>query len=397
MTALTRYAYRAARGDGTIERGIVSADTRDDAARTLSTQGLWTVGIEPAPSFVGARSRVSAADGALGLRVLATLLDSGLPVGRALASMQELVPASWNVALPAIARAVREGAPLGVALQESELGLPPVVVGIVRAGEAGSGLARAVARGSELMEESAATRAAIRAALVYPLILAIAGSISIAVLVDVVIPRFAAILADLGQALPPTTRLVMQLSFMFRAATLPAIAGILILLGAWRAWVGTPSGKARWHAMLLRLPLIGGVRRSAASAHVCTSLAALLESGVPLSRSLTYAARASGDAAITRRLEAAREAVIAGQAPSVAFTQHDALTPVVSKLARAGEETGALAAMLAHAGRLEAERATRRVRSALQLLEPLLIVAFGGIVALVAAALLQAIYSVRPT
>lgn len=397
MTALSRFAYRAARADGTIERGIAIADTRDEASRALSAQGLWTVGIEPAPSFVGVRSRVSASDGALGLRVLATLLDSGLPAGKALTSMQELVPTSWDVALPAIARAVREGAPLGLAFEKSNLGLPPVVVGIVRAGEAGSGLARAVGRASELMEESAATRAAIRAALVYPLILAIAGSISIAVLVDVVIPRFAAILADLGQALPPTTRFVMQLSSMFRAATLPAIAGILILIAVWRAWVVTPPGKARWHALLLRLPLVGGVRRSAASARVCASLAALLESGVPLSRSLTYAAQASGDAAITRRVEAARDAVIAGQAPSVAFVQHDAFTPVVSKLVRAGEETGALAAMLAHAGRLEAERTTRRVRSALQLLEPLLIVVFGGIVALVAAALLQAIYSVRPT
>jgi len=397
VTAATRFAYRAARADGTIERGVLVADTRDDASRALGAQGLWTVDIEPATSYVATRSRLSAADGALGLRVLATLLESSLPVGRALTSMQELAPSSWNAALPAIARDVREGSPLGVALEQSQLALPQVVLGMVRAGEAGSGLARAVRRAAELMEESAATSAAIRAALVYPVILALAGSISVGILVGIVIPRFAAILGDLGQTLPASTRFVLEVSSVCRAAMLPGLAGAFIMVGIWRAWIATPSGATRWHAVLLRAPLIGGVRRSAASARVCASLSALLESGVPLSSALGYATRASGDAAIAARLEAARADINAGHRPSAALTEHDALTAVVAKLTRAGEETGALGAMIGHAGRLEAERATRRVRSALQVLEPLLIVTFGGIVALVAAALLQAIYSVRPT
>ena len=397
MNTATRFAYRAARADGTIERGVLTADTRDDAARALTAQGLWTVALNASPSYAISRSRLSLADGALGLRVLATLLDSGLPVGKALTSMQDLAPALWNNALPSVARAVHEGSPLGAALQQSDLALPPVVIGMVQAGEAGSGLARAVRRASELMEETASTHAAIRAALIYPAILAVAGSISIAVLVGVVIPRFAAILGDLGQALPATTRFVLQVSVFSRAAALPAVVGALIIAGVWRSWVATPLGAVRWHGMLLRAPIIGAVRRSAASARVCAALSALLESGVPLSNALDHAAHASGDAAITERLGAARRDVIAGQRPSVAFAEHDALTSVVARLTRAGEETGALASMLAHAGRLESERATRRVRSALQLLEPLLIVTFGGIVGLVAAALLQAIYSVRPT
>lgn len=397
MTSATRFAYRAARSDGTLERGVVSADSREDAARALTARGLWTVALDPDRSYAASRARLSLADAALGLRVLATLLESGLPVGKALTSMQELVPASWNEALPSIARAVHEGSSLGTALENSGLGLPAVVIGMVQAGEAGSGLVRAVRRAAELLEETAATRAAIRAALIYPVILAIAGSISIAVLVGVVIPRFAAILGDLGQSLPATTRFVLQLSSFSRAAALPTLAGSLLALGVWRTWIATPQGAESWHGMLLRVPVIGSVRWSAASARVCASLAALLESGVPLSHALSHAARASGDAAIIARLGAAREDVIAGKRPSVAFIEHEALTSVVSKLTRAGEETGALASMLAHAGRLESERATRRVRSALQLLEPLLIVSFGGIVALVAAALLQAIYSVRPT
>ena len=397
MTATTRFAYRAARADGAFEHGVLSAESRDAALRALAAQGLWAVDLNATRADADRHTRLSSADLALGLRVLATLLESGLPVSKALAAMPELAPDAWQPALPDLARAVREGASLGAALERSGLSIPAVVLGIIRAGEAGSGLAQSVRRAADLMDEAATTRAAVRAALIYPCILAVAGTISVGILVGVVLPRFGAILSDLGQALPPTTRFVLQASAIARVAALPAGAAALIVLVAWRAWVSTAPGAVRWSGFLLETPLLGRSRRSAATARVCAALSALLESGVPLSNALTHAARASGDAAIQERVLAARTSVIAGARPSAAFLTVNALTPIASRLVRAGEETGALVPMLAHAARLENERATERVRAAVRLLEPMLILAFGGLVALVAAALLQAIYSVRPT
>ena len=397
MSATTRFAYRAARADGAFEHGVLIAESRDAALRALAAQGLWAVDLRTARSEGDLRTRLSIADVALGLRILATLLGSGLPVSKALAAMPELAPGSWTPALPDLARAVREGASLGAALERSGLAIPAVVLGIVRACEAGSGLASAVRRAADLMDETASTRSAIRAALVYPCILAVAGTISVAILVGVVLPRFAAILSDLGQTLPPTTRFVLQASVVARVAALPAGVATLILLVAWRAWASSEPGAVRWHSMMLAVPVLGNIRRCAATARVCAALSALLESGVPLPNALTHAARASGDAAVHARVLAARTSIVAGARPSAALLTEDALTSVASRLVRAGEETGALAAMLAHAARLESERATQRVRSAARLLEPALILAFGGLVALVAAALLQAIYSVRPT
>jgi len=396
MTA-TRFAYRAARADGAFEHGVLAAESRDAALRALTAQGLWAVDLTAARSGNDLRTRLSPADLALGLRVLSTLLESGLPVSKALAAMPELAPDAWQPALPGLARSVREGSSLGAALERSGLAIPAVVLGIVRAGEAGSGLARAVRRAADLMDESAATRTAVRAALIYPCILAVAGTVSVGILVGVVLPRFGAILADLGQSLPPTTRFVLQASALARVAALPAGIATLIILVAWRAWISTADGAVRWANILLGAPVIGRIRRSAGTARVCAALSALLESGVALSSALTHAARAAGDAAIQHRVLAARTSVIAGARPSAAFLTEDALTPIASRLVRAGEETGALVPMLAHAARLENERATDRVRSAVRLLEPTLILAFGGLVALVAAALLQAIYSVRPT
>src|SRR6185312_11675350 len=397
MIAVHRFAYRAVRADGATETGELQAESAEAAATALAGRGLWPISVRAQHARATLRRGLTAADLALGLRVMATLLESGLPIGKALAAMPDLVPPAWTSVLPEVERAVREGASLATAVERSPLEVPAVVTGMIRAGEAGSGLSSAVRRAAVLMEEAAAIRSAIRGALAYPAVLAVAGTASVAVLVGVVIPRFASILGDLGQTLPPSTRFVLYASAVVRAGWLPSLLGVLIVLSVWRAWVQTPRGAQRWHSFMLALPFVGSIRRSAATARVCAALAALLESGVPLAVALTHGAKASGDAAVSSRMLDARNAVIGGSRLSTALAAKSALTDVAARLIRAGEETGSLASMFSHAARLESERASERLRAGVKLLEPSLILIFGAVVALVAAALLQAIYSVRPT
>ncbi|MBA2684235.1 MAG: type II secretion system F family protein, partial [Gemmatimonadaceae bacterium] len=146
-------------------------------------------------------------DLAVGLRVLAALLEANVPLARALGMLDDLVPSSWTPVLGSITESIRSGHSLAAALSAAPASFPPVVLGMLQAGEGGSGLATAVRRAADLTESSARTRAAIRSALAYPIILAFAGSASIALLVGVVLPRFGAILSDLGQPLPTTTRI----------------------------------------------------------------------------------------------------------------------------------------------------------------------------------------------
>jgi general secretion pathway protein F len=390
------YSYRAARGDGTVELGTVDAASRDAASGVLAGRGLWVLDVRPAAATL-TRQRLSSAELALGLRLLGSLLDAGLPVSRALAAFADVAPDGWRPALGQLTAAVREGQALGAALAASPIDIPPVVIGMVQAGEAGSGLAAAVVRAADLMESAAATHAAIRSALVYPIVLTGAGSASLLLLVGVVLPRFAKVLADLGAALPATTRTVLDLADIARASALPGAMALLLGLGAWRTWVGTAGGRARWDAWLLDLPLIGTIRRAAGTARVASAVASLLDSGVPIAQALIAGARAAGDAALETRLIEARGSVTAGAPLSKAIAVAGAGTPTLIRLVRAGEETGRLPEMLSRAAGLEAERARRLVTGAVRLLEPALILMFGGIVAFVAAALLQAVYSVRPT
>lgn len=398
---MSAYRYRAARADGSLESGVIRAERRSAAAALLASRGLFPVELiadAVAADSDTARGRgMAAGDLALGLRMLATLLDAGLPMGRALAAFTDLAPDGWKPALPAIIQAVREGQSLASSLRASAAGVPPLVLGLIEAGEGGSGVAPAVRRAAELSESQAALRSALRSALAYPVLLLIAGAGAVALLTGIVLPRFAIILTDLGQALPPTTRLVLGAAEMARVAALPAVGVAVGLCAAWRAWTARENGLQQWHAILLATPVVGSVRRSAATARACGAAASLLESGVPVASALHYAARAAGDAALSRRILAARADVLHGARVARGLGAHDAATPTVVKLVHAGEESGRLAAMLAHAARLEAERASTAVKAAVRLLEPVLLLAFGGVVALVAAAMLQAVYSVRPT
>ena len=391
------YAYRAAHADGALETGVLEAESRDGASAALAERGLFPLEIKLVREHEGERGGLPARDLAIGLRVLATLLESGLPMSKALAAFAELAPASWEALTPSLVSSVRAGKSLGAALAAAPIEVPAVVIGIVQAGEGGSGIALAVRRAADLTENAAARRAAIQAALAYPLILAVAGTAAVALLVGVVLPRFSVILADLGQALPPATRMVLALSGFARAAALPGVIALAALAIGWRAWVRTDAGARRWAAFLLGLPVIGAIRLSAASARTCAALASLLESGVPVAVALAHSARAAGDAAIAARVRAARELVVTGQGMARALGAERAVTPTAARLARAGEESGQLAPMLWHASRIDGEQAERQLRAAVRLLEPSMVIAFGGMVALVAAALLQAIYSVRAT
>ena len=380
-----------------IELGVLDAESHEAAASALSARGLFPIEIRIETEVSGGRKRLPARDLALGLRMLATLLESGLSMTRALGALEELVPESWNVALPIIARSVREGRSLAAAFAAAPVEFPPVVLGIVQAGEGGSGVALAVQRAAELTEQVAATRAAVIAALAYPCVLAAAGAASVALLVGVVLPRFGAILADLGQPLPATTRFVLGFATTARALAIPLlIVGIAATIVAfarggrhpWALAAGTSCCSPCLSSAISADP--------AATARASAALAALLESGVPVSVALIHGARASGDAAIGARMLAAREAVVVGQGIARALAAAQAMTPTAIRLVQAGEETGRLAPMLAHAAKLERDLADRKLHASVRLLEPGLILVFGGIVAVVAAALLQAIYSVRP-
>ena len=391
------FAYEAVGADGVVDRDTVDAGDMPEARRTVAARGLFVLSVEERGLRRERKEPLSAADLALGLRVLGDLLESGLPVTRALHTFHDLSPRAWRAALPSITQSVREGNSLAAALAEAPLEIPALVIGIAQAGEAGAGIGPAIRRAADLSEATAETQAAVRSALAYPAVIAVAGVAAIAVLITVVLPRFAKILADLGQTLPASTQLVLHIADIGRAALVPVAVSLLVVAALWRSWIHTDAGRAQWHRALLGLPVLGVLRRGAATARMAHSLAALIDSGVPIAMAMSHAARASGDAEMEARLLEARAKIGDGQSLSQALEASRAATETTIRLARAGEESGRLSSMLSHAAKIEQKRVDQIIRTAVRMLEPILLLTFASIVALVAAALLQAIYSVRPS
>lgn len=342
------------------------------------------------------RRSISAEQLAIGLRILADLMEAGLPLTHALRSFASVAPKSWNGVAEELISAVREGGGLARALETCSLDLPPLVIGLVRAGERGSGLVPAIRRAADQAEADAAIRAAIVSALAYPALVAVAGVGALALMLGVVMPRFATILAGLDQELPPLTQLVLRVAASGRTLALPVILIAAVGAVGLREALSRPKSRKEVHRILLSIPGIGAVRWANSTSRLTAALAALLESGVVLRQGLLHAGQATGDAEVSARLDAARAQIDAGEGIGRAFESLGVVTPLAARLVAAGEESGRLPQMLAYAARIEGARAERLTKTGVRLLEPSLILLFAGVVAVVAAAMLQAIYAVRP-
>lgn len=392
-----RWQYRAAALDGSYTHGHVLAGNQEEARSAIRRLKQMPLEVQADGAQRVHKAPLPVDQLALGLRILADLFDAGLPINRVLATFDGLAPPAWRPALPTLHGAIREGRSFAHALDSAPVAIPALVSGVIAAGEAGSGIGPAIRRAGDIMESAAATQAAVRAALTYPLILASAGTASIALLIGVVLPRFAQILADLGQELPTSTRMLIQVSLLAQRSFVPAAIVAGALLAAWYFWVQSDSGLRAWHRFLLTLPGIATFRLATASSRASIALSTLLTSGVSLPAALSHAARATGDAEIGARITSVRAALTRGDSLAHAVEQSAAMTMTTIRLIGAGEQAGRLPEMLLHAGKIEQELADRMLRASVRMLEPILVLTFALVVGLVAAALLQAVYSVRPT
>jgi general secretion pathway protein F len=394
---MSAYRYEATRPDGATVCGVLEAGSGPEAAALLSSRGLYPLTVAPGTgteSWWRRARRPSVRAVANVFQGLAALVEAGVPLDQAIHAAERGAQGTLAQTLQRVGTRVREGQSLGSALASEPGAFSGVTIGLVRAGERGVGLAAALAQTAAQLERESEGQARVRAALAYPLLLAVVGSLTVAVIVLFVVPRFAALLGDLGQTLPPATRILLAGSDILRRFGIGLAIGTIIGAVAAQRFIG--HHRVAWHAWLLTVPVAGSIRHALATARVARTLGALLGTGTPALVALAIARDAAGDAAVAARLGAARDRVAEGAGLTAALEGTAALAPGALQLARIGEGSGRLPYLLLRAADLEERDAERRLRMLVGLLEPALIIAFAGLVAFVAAALLQAVYAVRP-
>lgn len=391
------FAYRAVTVDGRTLRGVEAAASPDALERALTARGLYALEIAAAARTRRLRRGGRHVDAVSAIRYLATLIEAGFPLDRALGTVGRAVTEPrLAAALHAVRERVRAGASLAAALADQPEVFPRLAVGMTQAGERGGHLGQALDRLALQLEREAELKSQLWSALLYPLLVAGMGGAAMAVLVVYVLPRFAALIEEAGATLPRSTALVLAAGAFFGrwwVAFLVAGAALTILGIAYHR---TPAGRLAVDRFLLRVPLVGELRRLAVATRVGRTVSSLLANGLPILPSLQAAAGALTDTAAASDVRRAHDEVRAGSRLASALMRSPAFPFVFVEMVSLGEESGRLPDALDRAATAAETDLRRGLERLLRLVEPTMIVVFGGIVGFVALAMLQAIYGVKP-
>jgi general secretion pathway protein F len=394
------FAWRAADAAGRTLRGVEEAASPAALERALGARGLYPLEVAPAPAReAGERrggGRGKRAEMVESIRYLATLLSAGFPLDRALGAVARVAGRNDVAAAVSEVRArVRGGARLAEGMAEHPEIFPRFAVGMVRAGERGGYLAESLDRLAVQLEREQALRARLASAMLYPAVMVLVGAAALATLFVQVLPRFVELLADTGSQLPRSTALLLATGD-FAGRWWPALLMAPVLLAAALTAVrATEEGRLAVDRALLRAPVAGKIRRSVAAVRLARALSTLLRSGMPILPALETAAEAQSDAAVAADVLRVREEVRAGDGLAVSLRRGGVYPFSFLQMVEVGEEGGRLPEMLERAAEAMEGEVERSLERLLRLVEPVMIVAFGGAVGFVALSLLQAIYGIQ--
>lgn len=390
------FRYRAATADGTVVEGVIQAPSRQIVVEGLRRQQLYPVSVDEATvtSATTAGKRLSKnAAVALWTRTAATLIGAGMPIDRVLAfTAQHASHDGLAEAIRQVRRSVQSGSGLADALARNPEYFDPLFVAMVSAGESSGALDVVFEQLSRQLEESAELRGQVRSALLYPALMAGVACIGIGVLLGFVIPRFAVVLADLGGTLPWTARVLLATSAVVTKGWwlwVPLVAGGIYFA---RTALARPDIRRRWHAMRLQWPYVGDLELKYSAARITRTLGLLLKSSVPALPALKIARTSTPNLVVQENIDRAAGAIAEGSPLATALA--GALPPLALQMLAVGEESGRLDDLCLRVADTYDGEVRRALRTAVTLIEPALIITFGGLVGFVALAMLQAIYGI---
>jgi general secretion pathway protein F len=337
--------------------------------------------------------RVSATETAVLTRQLATLLAAGLPLIDGLTALGEQVErTAVKRVVASVRERIREGGSFAEALAAHPSVFSTLYVNMVRVGEASGTLDRVLASLADFLERQAKMRNAVVGALTYP-VLMLAVSLGILVfLVAFVVPKVTAVFADLQQALPWPTRILIATSDVLRAGwwafALAAIAGGIVLA----RYARTSEGRRRLDALALRLPIMGRMNRLIALSRFSSTLSTLLAGGVALLTALDIVRHVVRNEVIAEAIDAARERIRQGQSIAEPLRASGMFPPLVTHMIAVGELSGELETMLKRVSETYDHEVETTLGSITSLLSPVMILVMGGVILFIVLAILLPIF-----
>lgn len=383
---MAEFVWRAIDATGAARSGRIRAASAEAARTRLEGQGQYLLALDAASeraALFSTAPRLSTAELGLFTRQLATLaVVCPLAEALALIARQTEKPRARRI-IADVQSAVGEGQPLAVAMARVPRSFDPLYCAMVAAGDGAGTLAAVLERLAQLLERRAALRSRVITALAYPAVLAFFAMFVVAALMIFVVPKMVAQFDQVGQQLPLLTRIVIGLSNLMSgywpALLMLLTAAIAFLVSAWRA----PASRLRIDRALLRLPLVGRMIRDLHSAMLARNLATMIAARLPILEGLDLARQTIANHALREAFGTIISEVRGGASLSQALEKTGLFPPLLNYLAASGEASGQLDQMLERAADYLEREFDGVTATALALLEPLVIVVMGVIVALI--------------
>lgn len=404
---MSSFRYKAVRQSGEVVEGHLDAPDRQGAVSQLADMGYVPVRVDAAGGssvadllstnlFGSGSGRISSRDIMIVTREIATLLDAGVELERALDIVLDL---SERPALRALFKEiledVRGGAALSDALEKRAEKFPPSYVSMVRAGEIGGALPAVFERIASYLESAHASRENLRSALIYPIILLVMAILAVAVMVTVVLPQFEPLFTGAGKQLPLLTQIMLTASDAVEQYGLFALLAAVISGFVFRQHLRNPEVRYVWHRRVLSLPLAGGLLLKLDVARFARTLGTLMQNGVATLAAFAIVRETLANAFLARGMGEAAERIQSGATISDALVEVPHFPDLAAHLIRVGEETGRLEEMLVRLASIYEDDANRSIQRLLSILLPGLTALIGLFIAAIIASIFLAIVSVN--
>jgi len=407
VITLAVYEYKAFNTKGKEQNGIIEAESKVSASLALKKMSLYPVLLNEATgttvekkkqgvSVTTLLGRIKKRDVAVFTSQFAALVQAGMPVVDSFEIViQQTEKGSMKRALSVIKEEVNKGVSLADAFRLFPKYFPALYVNMIRAGEESGSLEIVLARLADFLQKQLELRSRIAATMAYPLLMLIVGSTVVFFLVTFVIPTVSGLFKEMNKALPLPTVILLQVSGFLKAAWPYILGGIIALILVYNRCSKTSGGKEFIDRAKLRIPVFGPQYKKIIMTRFTRTLATLLANGVPIVTSFDIVKSILDNTLISAEVEKARDDIKEGKEISKPLSASGIFPPVVVSMIAVGERSGQLEEMLNRvSGIMEAE-VDSSLRRLMSLVEPVMILFMGFIVAFIVISILLPIFEMN--
>ncbi len=381
--AATVFVYEGISKLGDVVSGKISADKQEEAIESLKKQGLTVINISEVKNVGGfsfGKKKVATADLSIFSRQLASMIGAGIPLTRSLTTIKaQVANPTLAEALNDVTKKVESGMTFTDALSEYPTIFPRLFIGLVFAGELGGKLDMTLNSLAVQLQNQKKLADNVKSATMYPKMMLGFACVVLLVMLVFLVPIFAGMFPD-PEKIPGLTKIIIAASVFVRTRWYVLIIVIVGLVIGFKTFLGSESGKVIWDKFSFKVPLFGKLIKLVTITRFVRTLAILLESGVPITQSLTTAGSSSGSLVLANAIVEVADHVEQGNELAAEFDRVGMFPPMVIHMTAVGEEAGTLPVMLDKIAEFYEEEVAVMTKGLSSIIEPVMLVLVGLII-----------------